>query len=136
MHFEVTFSQQRLLEELAPVLTILDSFESCKTSDFHKLEEREFRVLIKHNFINGESPKPIQEKIGKYLSQSAPLIGEICVQFKQFSSNQINTSDADRSGQPAETFTPEIIMKMYYLVKVERRLETSRISSAEGNSIK
>lgn len=34
----------------------LNSFESCRSSDFQKMDEREFRVFIKHYFMKSYRP--------------------------------------------------------------------------------
>ena len=38
------------------------------------MDEREFRVLIKHYFMKGKSPQEAKEKLDKHYGESAPSI--------------------------------------------------------------
>uniref|UniRef100_T1I830 HTH_48 domain-containing protein n=1 Tax=Rhodnius prolixus TaxID=13249 RepID=T1I830_RHOPR len=38
------------------------------------MDEKEFRVLIKHYFMKGKTPQETKEKLGKHYGDSAPSI--------------------------------------------------------------
>ena len=66
------------------------------------MEESEFRVLIKHYFLQGKSIKRTKENLAKYYKESAPSHGMIHKWFTEFRCGRISTSDAERPGRLKE----------------------------------
>jgi transposase len=99
-----------------------------------KIDEREFRVLIKHYFMKGESPLEIKEKLDKHYGKSAPSIRTVYKWFQNFQSGRTSTCDAERSGRPVEATTPEIFDKIHDMVMYDRRVKAREIASAVGVS--
>ena len=94
------------------------------------MDEREFRVLIKHYFMKGKSPQETKEKLEKNYGQSAPSIRTVYKWFQNFRSGHMSTSDAERSersGRPVEATTQEIIDKIHDMVIDDRRVKVREI---------
>jgi len=98
------------------------------------MDEKEFRVLIKHYFMKGKSPQETKEKLDKHYGDSAPSIRTVYKWFQNFRSGHMDTSDAKRSGRPVEVTTPEIIDKIHDMVMDDRRVKVREIASAVGIS--
>ena len=101
---------------------------------FKKMDEKEFRVLIKHYFMKGKTPQETKEKLDKHYGDSAPSIRTVYKWFQNFRSGHMGTSDAERSGRPVEVTTPEIIDKIHDMVMDDRRVKVREIASAVGIS--
>uniref|UniRef100_T1I255 HTH_48 domain-containing protein n=3 Tax=Rhodnius prolixus TaxID=13249 RepID=T1I255_RHOPR len=48
------------------------------------MDEKEFRVLIKHYFMKGKTPEETKEKLDKHYGDSAPSIRTVYKGFKIF----------------------------------------------------
>jgi hypothetical protein len=59
-------------------------FESKKLCGFQKMDKKEFRVLIKHYFMNGKLPQETNEKLDKHYGKSLPSIRTVCKWFQNF----------------------------------------------------
>jgi hypothetical protein len=51
------------VSQIGLLLCVWRSFESKKPCDFQKMDEREFRVLIKRYFMKGKSPQETKENL-------------------------------------------------------------------------
>ena len=87
------------------------------------MDEREFRVLIKHYFMK------TKEKLDKHYGESAPSIRTVYKWFQNFWCGHMSTSDAEHSGCPVEATTPEID-KIHDMVMDDRRVKVREIASA------
>jgi len=96
------------------------------------MDEKEFRVLIKHYFMKGKSPQETKEKLDKHYGKSAPSVKTVCKWFQNFRSGHTSTSDTECSGHPVEATTPEIVDKIYDMVMDDRRVKVREIASAVG----
>ena len=92
------------------------------------MDEREFRVLIKHYFMKGKSHQETKEKLDKHYGESAPSIIMVYKWFQNFRCGHMSTSDAERSGRPVEATTPEI-------VHVQRRVSITNPLKSRGHFI-
>lgn len=92
------------------------------------MEKKEFRVLIKHYFLRGKSITETEEKLRKYYGDSAPSHGMVHKWFTEFRCGRTNTTDAERSGRPAEITTEEMINKIHDIVLEDRRVKISEIA--------
>lgn len=101
---------------------------------FQEMDEMEFRVVIKHYFMKGKTPQETKEKLDKHYGESAPSIRTVYKWFQNFRTGHMGTSDAERSGRPAEATTPEIIDKIHDMVMDDRRVKVREIASAVGIS--
>ena len=91
------------------------------------MDEKEFRVLIKHYFMKDKSPQETKEKLDKHYGDSAPSIRTVYKWFQNFRSGHMDTSDAERSGRPVSATTPEIIDKIHNMVMDDRRVRCMRL---------
>uniref|UniRef100_A0A0K2TMI9 Histonelysine Nmethyltransferase SETMARlike [Hydra vulgaris] n=1 Tax=Lepeophtheirus salmonis TaxID=72036 RepID=A0A0K2TMI9_LEPSM len=62
-------------------------------------------MLIKHYFMKGKTPQETKKKLDKHFGDSPPSIRTVYKWFKNFKSHHMGTSDAKRSGLPAEVTT-------------------------------
>ena len=89
------------------------------------MDEKEFRVLIKHYFMKDKSPQ--ETKLDKHYGDSAPSIRTAYKWFQNFRSGHMDTSDAERSGHFVSATTPEIIDKIHNMVMDDRRVRCMRL---------
>jgi len=122
------------VSQIGLLLCVWRSFESKKSCDFQKMDEREFRVLIKRYFMKGKSPQEAKEKLDKHYGESASLIRMVCKWFQNFRSGHMSTSDTEHSGRPVEATTPEIVDKIHDMVMDDGRAKVREIASAVGIS--
>jgi transposase len=71
------------------------------------MDEREFRVLIKHYFMNGKSSHETEEKLDKHYAESAHSIRTVYKWFQNVRCGHMSMSDDESSGRPVEATTPE-----------------------------
>lgn len=99
------------------------------------MNEKEFRVAIKHYFMKGKTPQETKEKLDKYYGDSAPSIR--IVWFQNFRSVHMGTSNAERSGRPVEVTTQlSLCMKLRFtsaLLK-PRKTQNNGLSRGEDNT--
>lgn len=98
------------------------------------MDEKEFRVVIKHYFLKGKTPQTTKEKLDKHYGESAPSMRTVYKWFGNFRSGHMDTCDAERSGRPLEVTTPEIIDKIHDMVLEDRRVKVREIATAVGIS--
>uniref|UniRef100_A0A0K2SWW6 Histonelysine Nmethyltransferase SETMARlike [Hydra vulgaris] n=1 Tax=Lepeophtheirus salmonis TaxID=72036 RepID=A0A0K2SWW6_LEPSM len=94
------------------------------------MDEKEFRVLIKHYFMKGKTPQETKKKLDKHYGDSAPSIRTVYKWIHNFRSGRMDTTDAERSGRPVEVTTPEIIDKIRDMVMDDGRVKVREIASA------
>ncbi|CAK9833202.1 Mariner Mos1 transposase [Anthophora retusa] len=99
------------------------------------MDEREFRVVIKHYFLKGKTPQETKNKIDKHYGESAPSIRTIYKWFGLFRSGHMSTNDAGRPGRPVAVTTPENVKKIHDMVMNDRRVKVRDISQAVNISI-
>ncbi|XP_014471304.1 PREDICTED: uncharacterized protein LOC106742650 [Dinoponera quadriceps] len=94
------------------------------------MDEREFRVLVKHYFMKDKSPEKTKEKLDKYYGKSAASIITVYKWFQTFQSGHMSTSDAEHFGRSFEVNALEIIDKINAMVMDNRRMKVREIASA------
>lgn len=92
------------------------------------MDQKEFRVLIKHCFLMKKNTVQTQEWLEKHYGTSAPSKTTICRWFSEFKSGRTNTEDAERSGRPIEATTPENIKKVHRIVLDDRKVKVREIA--------
>lgn len=92
------------------------------------MEKSEFRVLIKHYFLKGKTPKETKEKLDKHYGESAPSDYMVKYWMAEFKRGRSGTHDEPRSGRPIEVTTPENIQKIHRMVLNDRKLKVSEIA--------
>ena len=95
----------------------------------------EFRVLIKHYFLQGKSIKETERKLARYYKESAPSHSMGHKWFTEFRCGRISTSDAERPGRPKEVSSQEMINKIHDIVLNDRRLKVREISETVNMSV-
>lgn len=98
------------------------------------MDEKEFRVLIKHYFLKGKTAEVTHKKLHKHYGVCAPAIRTIYKWMGNFRRGDMSTADAERSGRPVEVTTPEIIDKIHDMIMEDRRLKVREIAEAIGIS--
>lgn len=92
------------------------------------MEKSEFRVVIKHYFLKGKTPKETKECLDKHYGESAPSDYMVKYWMAEFKRGRTDTSDEPRSGRPIEVTTPENIQKIHRMVLNDRKLKLSEIA--------
>ena len=80
------------------------------------MQKSEFRVLIKHYFLQGKPIKETEEKLAKYYKESAPSHGMVHKWFTEFRCGRISTNDAERPGGSKVVTSQEMINKIHNIV--------------------
>lgn len=93
------------------------------------MEVKDFRVLIKHSFLMGQSVAQTLHWLQDCYPGSAPSESKIRRWMNQFQRGDFSTLDGDRTGRPRESVTPEFIQKVYELVRADRRIKVSEIAN-------
>ena len=101
------------------------------------MDEKEFRVLIKHCFLMGKNTVEAKQWLYKRYGDSAPGKSTIIDRYAEFKRGRTNTDDAERSGRPKSAVIPENITKVYKIVLDDRKLKLCEIvdtlTISEGN---
>lgn len=95
---------------------------------FILIYKKEFRVLIKHYLLRGNTITKTEKKLKKYYSNSAPSHDMAYKWFTEFRCGHMSTTYAERCGCPVDIKTEEMINKIHDLVLKDRRVKVSRDS--------
>lgn len=92
------------------------------------MDQREFRVLIKHCFLMGKNTVQAEQWLQKCYPTSAPSKTTICRWYSEFKFGRTNTDDAERSGRPIEAVTNENIENVHQMVTKDHRIKVREIA--------
>jgi len=92
------------------------------------MEQKEFRVLIKHCFLVGKNAIRTQEWLKKYYSTSAPSKITICQWFRELKCGRTSTDDAPRPRRPIEAVISENAKKIHQIVLNDRKVKVKEIA--------
>lgn len=92
------------------------------------MDQKEFRVLIKHCFLMGKNTVQTKEWLDKHYGNAAPGKSAIYVWFAKFRTGHMSTEDAARSGRPKEVVTDENIKKVRQMILKDRQVKLSDIA--------
>ena len=95
---------------------------------FAMMEKSEFRVLIKHYFLRGESLSEIKAKLDKYYSDSAPSYGMVQKCFTEFRCGRTNTETIPSPDRPNEIPTLEMINKIHNIPSNDPKVKVREIA--------
>ena len=79
------------------------------------MDEKEFRVLIKHFFLMGKNTVEAKQWLDKRYGDSAPEKTTMINWYAEFERGRKNTHDDERSGRPKSAVIPENITKNIWL---------------------
>ena len=99
------------------------TFVSLKTMD-----EKEFRVLIKHCFLAKKNSVEAKAWLDKHYSDSAPGKSTIEKWFEKFKRGEMTTEDDACSGHPKEGVTDENNKKVHKTILDDRKVKLIEIS--------
>ena len=94
------------------------------------MEKSEFRVVIKHYFLKGKTPKETKEKLDKHYGESAPSDYMVKYWIAEFKRGRTSTSDEHRPGRPIEVTTPEMIEKIHDMILDDPKLKLRELAEA------
>ena len=80
------------------------------------MEKSEFRVVIKHLYLKGLTPKKIKAALDEVHSTSAPVFTTDYNWVNEFKRGRTSTKEEHRSGRLVEVTTPEMIDKIQDMV--------------------
>lgn len=98
------------------------------------MDEREFRVVMKHYFMKGKTAQETKTKLDKHYGGSAPSIRTVYKWFGNFWNGHMSTNDAERPGRPVQVTTAETIEKIHDMVMEDRKLKVRDIAETLGIS--
>lgn len=96
---------------------------------FKTMDNKEFRVLIKHCFLMGKNTVEAKAWLDEHYADSAPSKATVERWFADFKRGRTDTDDAERSGRPNEVVTPENIKKVHKMVFRNRKLKLREIAN-------
>ncbi|KYN06861.1 hypothetical protein ALC62_02182, partial [Cyphomyrmex costatus] len=96
------------------------------------IEKQEYRILIKHCFLMGKTPKQSLQWLQKCYPTSAPSRTTVYRWFSEFKMSHTSTEDASRSGRPKEA--TEIVKQVHRIVLNDRKVKLRELAEAVGIS--
>ena len=91
------------------MVSFLLSIETKHFCVFRKMEESEFRAVIKHLHLKGSTLKEIKGTLDEVHGSSAPVFATVYNWANDFKRGRTSTKDEHRSGRPVEVTSPEMI---------------------------
>ena len=116
---------------------MVPSLFSIKAKNFgvhRKMGKSEFRVVIKHLYFKGFTPKEIKAELNERHGTSAPVFSTFYNWVNELKRGRRSTKDENQSERPMEVITPEMIDKIYDMVLSDRRIKVREIIEATGIS--
>ena len=98
------------------------------------MDKNEFRAVIKHFYIKGNTPKEIKAEFDEVHGTSAPSFKTVYNWVNEFKRGRTSTRDEPRSGRPVEAATPESIRKVHNMILNDRRVKIREIVETIGIS--
>ena len=92
------------------------------------MDNKEFRVLIKHCFLMGKNTVEAKQWLYKRYEDSSTGKSTIIDSYAKFKRGHRNTDDAERSGRPKSAVIPENITKLHKIVLGDRKLKFREIA--------
>lgn len=92
------------------------------------MDEKEFRVLIKHCFLMGKNTVQAKQWLDKCYSDSAPSATTVKRWYADLKRGRTDTNDAERPGRPNSAVVPENIKKVHKIVLADRKLKLREIA--------
>ena len=101
------------------------------------MDEKEFRVLIKHRYLMEKNTVEAKQWLDKRYGDSVAGKSTIIDWYAEFKRSRINTDDAERFGRPKSAVVTENITKVHKVVLSDRKLKLREIADiskiSEGN---
>lgn len=94
----------------------------------NKMDNREFRVLIKHCFLMGRNTVDAKQWLDTYYGKSAPAKSTICTWYAEFKRGHLRTDDAPRSGRRNGAVNSETIRQVQRMILADCRARVREIS--------
>jgi len=96
------------------------------------MEKQEYRILIKHCFLMGKTPKQSMEWLTKCYPTSVPSRTTVYRWFSEFKMGR--TSRRRTSGRPKEATNAEIVKQVHRIVLSDRKVKLRELAEAVGIS--
>ena len=98
------------------------------------MEKKEFRAVIKHSYIKGNTPKEIKPELNEVRRTSAASFETVYNWVNEFKRDRTSTYDEPRLGRQVEAATLEIIEKVHDMILNDRRVKVREIVEVIGIS--
>lgn len=95
---------------------------------FVKMENNEYRAVIKYLLKKNLSAKEIHNDMVDTLGEGAPSYATVCRWVNEFKRGRTTVENDPRSGRPKTVTTPEIVDKVHDIVLNDRRLKLTEIA--------
>lgn len=92
------------------------------------MDEKEFRVLIKHCFLMGKNTVQAKQWLDKCYSDSAPSAATVKRWYADFKRGRADTNDGERSGRPNSAVVPENVKKVHKIILANRKSKLREIA--------
>ena len=99
---------------------------------FRRMEESEFRAVIKHLYTEDLAPKEIIAELDKVHGTSSPVFATVNNWVNEFKRDHTSTKYGHRSGRPVEVTTLTMVDKIHDMVLSAKRIKVREIVEATG----
>ena len=97
--------------------------ETGVSADFTKMEQEEYRSVIRFLFLEGQSRSEIKEGLDTVYSDSSPSMATVKSWFNEFQGGRTSLFDEPRSCFPKTATTEDNVNKIHDLVLADRQLK-------------
>ena len=116
------------------MVSFLLSIEAKNFYVFRKMENSEFRAVIKYLYLKGLALKQMKAELDEVHGTSAPEFATVYSWVNKFKRGRTSTKGEHRSERSVEVTTPEMIDKINDMVMCDPRIEVCEIVEATGIS--
>ena len=102
------------------------------SADFTKMENEEYRSVIRFLFLEGKSRSEIKERLDAVYGDSSPSMATVKNWFKEFQRGRTSIFDKPHPGVPKSAITDDNVKKIHDLVLVNHRLKVREIAETIG----
>ena len=127
-HLIINYCQ--IFSRIRCVVQFLQPIKANKSCESNKIKKNEFRAIIKHFYMKGDTSKEIKAELDEVHDTSAPSFKTVYNWVDEFKRNRISTRDEPRSGHSVGAAIPGIIEKLHNIILNDRRVEVRKIVEA------
>lgn len=98
------------------------------------MDKKEFRVLIKHQYLIGKNTVQAKAWLDEYYPGQAPGKSTVEKWFSKFRIGQMSTEDDARSGRPKDAVTDENIKKIQEIISNDCKVSLNVLADTLGIS--
>lgn len=104
------------------------------STDFTKMENEQYRSVIRFLFLEGKSRSEIKERLDAVYGDASPSMATVNNWFSVFQRGRTSVFDKPHPGAPKTATTEDNVVKIHDLVLADRRLKVRKIAETVGIS--